>query len=189
VDATKPITKYALEWALTNVMVRPGESITFLALHPPGSHGTSMSWWTWQEIKVMRVLVDNCISVCRMWVSLALAEISTLHRLPLTMWHPTEWHSLTLHVQVWCCSVSTWGEVHSKKCRSTMGCVSCWASKSVFYWKNWVPDEALSVCSGILGLKIWNWGAWGYGVVDCISVCRIWVGLPPPETTLRAKRP
>lgn len=44
VDATKPITKYALEWALTNVMVRPGESITFLALHPPGSHGTSMPW-------------------------------------------------------------------------------------------------------------------------------------------------
>lgn len=95
VDATKPITKYALEWALTNVMVRPGESITFLALHPPGSHGTSMSS-TWQEIKVMMVLVDYCILVCRMWVSLALAEISTLYRLPLAIWHPIEWHMLDI---------------------------------------------------------------------------------------------
>jgi len=38
-DGSRQITKYALEWALSNVLVRPGESITLLALHAPGSHG------------------------------------------------------------------------------------------------------------------------------------------------------
>jgi len=38
-DGSRPITKYALEWALGNVLVRPGESITLVALHSPGSYG------------------------------------------------------------------------------------------------------------------------------------------------------
>ena len=38
VDATKQLTKHALEWALTNVLVRPGESITLLALLPAGNY-------------------------------------------------------------------------------------------------------------------------------------------------------
>lgn len=40
-DGSRQITKYALEWALSNVLVRPGESITVLALHATGSHGKS----------------------------------------------------------------------------------------------------------------------------------------------------
>lgn len=38
-DGSRQVTKHALEWALNNVVVRPGESITLVALHSPGSYG------------------------------------------------------------------------------------------------------------------------------------------------------
>jgi hypothetical protein len=43
IDASKEITKNALEWALTNVAVQEGHCITLLALFPSGTSGKFLS--------------------------------------------------------------------------------------------------------------------------------------------------
>ncbi|XP_024391656.1 inactive protein kinase SELMODRAFT_444075 isoform X1 [Physcomitrium patens] len=59
-DGSKQITKYALEWALSNVLVRPGESITLLALHAPGSSGPVRRIWGFPMS--LQILGGECAS-------------------------------------------------------------------------------------------------------------------------------
>ncbi|CAK9219586.1 unnamed protein product [Sphagnum troendelagicum] len=44
IDATREITKHALEWALTNVVVQSGEIITLLAVLPTGNSSVRRIW-------------------------------------------------------------------------------------------------------------------------------------------------
>jgi hypothetical protein len=44
IDATREITKHALEWALTNVVVQSGEIITLLAVLPTSNSSVRRIW-------------------------------------------------------------------------------------------------------------------------------------------------
>lgn len=70
-DGSRQITKYALEWALSNVLVRPGESITLLALHAPGSYGTRSTFLEMSSSTAIRshgeVFLGAGVSAARVW--------------------------------------------------------------------------------------------------------------------------
>jgi hypothetical protein len=60
-DGSRQITKYALEWALSNVLVRAGESITLIALHTPGGYGTHAGPFSRDQIPPRSVAEIECL--------------------------------------------------------------------------------------------------------------------------------